>query len=561
MKSSAHTGRAIRQDILLLLGWSGLLIVCSLLHMSLMAHDEGNYAAESRFMLTSGNWLARQWWGTPTYSHGILLNWLILVGYRLFGVSDRVARLPSILACIGSVLLTYDIGKTLIAAQPWPYAKAARHLGLLSGLLLMVVSLWAQYGHLATQDMLLVSVELLGIWALLKAEAHAQWRIAFGFLAGLTLGLGFLVKTFMIALPALALLPYLIFHHRRHRHLSNPGLYGGLGLGVGAVALWLGLSVAEYGDLVFASMFGKLGELSGESFHADGGPFYYLWNIPVNMLPWALFSLIGAGLVLRGLWRSRQKSAPAYPHGWLLLYPFMLAGLLTFFPTKTPYYTLQLHPFMVIFAAIALRQIAIWPIRWPRRLLSYSFAVLGAILISLSVAAVVYVLGNFNRWTPANSMPAHLFDAAADILPYTPLALTLGFGWLWLPVFMSRPQKWIATWLLPVWLTLGVAGLTGLFGDYSPDVKAALASPEIAPIVGDQPISFITGTAEWPPAVHKTFTLLSFYTPQLGQLNRPIAEIAPGTYAWLSPNADLAELGDRPYKTIAQLRDWQLIRL
>ncbi len=561
MKSLSPSGATVRRDVLLLLAWSGLLLACSLLHMSLMAHDEGNYAAESRFMLESGNWLARQWWGQPTYSHGIALNWLMLIGYRLFGVSDRVARLPSVLACMGSVLLTYDIGRMLIAAQLWPYAKFARLLGFLSGLLLMVVSLWAQYGHLATQDMLLVSVELLGIWALLKAEAHAQGRIAFGFLAGLTLGLGFFVKTFMIALPALALLPYLIFHYRRHRHLSNPGLYGGLIVGVGAVALWLGLSLAEYGDLVFASMFGKLGELSGESFHADGGPFYYLWNIPVNMLPWALFSLIGAVLVLRSLWRSRRQFASAYPHGWLLLYPFLLAGLLTVFPTKTPYYTLQLHPFMAIFAAIALQRIATQTIRWPRRLLSYSFAVLGAILIGLSAAAFIYVSGNFNRWVPADSIPAHLFDTAVDILPYTPLALTLGFGWLWLPALMSRPQKWIATWLLPAWLTLGLAGLTGLFGDYSPDLKAALAAAEIAPIVSDQPISFITGTAEWPPEVHKTFTLLSFYTPRLGPLNRPIAEIPPGTYAWLSPNTDLESLAGRPYEAIAQLRDWQLIQL
>ncbi|WP_170944103.1 glycosyltransferase family 39 protein [Leptolyngbya sp. BC1307] len=550
MKSPSPYGATARRDILLLLAWSGLLLTCSLLQMSLMAHDEGNYAAESRFMLESGNWLARQWWGTPTYSHGILLNWLILVGYRLFGVSDRIARLPSVLACIGSVLLTYDIGRTLIAAQPWSYAKYARRLGLLSGLLLMVGSLWAQYGHLATQDMLLVSVELLGIWALLKAEIYARWRIAFGFLAGLTLGLGFLVKTFMIALPALALLPYLVFHHRRHRHLSNPGLYSGLLVGVGAGALWLGLSLAEYGDLVFASMFGKLGELSDESFHADGGPFYYLWNIPVNMLPWALFALIGAVLVLRSLWRSIPKSAPSYPHYWLLLYPFILAGLLTGFPTKTPYYTLQLHPFMAVFAAIALHQIAIWPVRWPRRFLSYAFSALGVLLAALAI----FAWGGAVILTPVP-------DLLSEIRPYAPAALILGVGWAALPAFMSQPQKWLATWLLPAWLAIGTLGLAGLFGNYSSDLKAALASPAIAPIVSDQPISFITGSAEWPPEAHKTFTLLSFYTPQLGQLNRPIAEIPPGTYAWLSPNADLTALSDRPYETMAQLRDWQLIRL
>ncbi|MGB7250898.1 MAG: glycosyltransferase family 39 protein, partial [Phormidesmis sp.] len=316
------------KDILLLLGWTGLLLACSLTHTSLMAHDEGNYAAESRFMLSSGSWLARQWWGDPTYSHGILLNWLMLAGYKLFGVSDRIARWPSIAACLSAVVLTYDIAKTLCASQRWPYAKYARRLGVLSGLLLMVFSLWAQYGHLATQDMLLVSIELLGIWALLKSEANTEVapevaseraignrrRIGFGFLAGLSLGLGFLVKTFMIALPAVALLPYLILHHRRHRHLTNPGLYAGIVTGLGMVALWLWLSVAKYGPFVFESMFGKLGELNEESFHADGGPFYYLWNIPVNALPWSVFALIGAVMMLSRLLGRSQAGKQSSLH-------------------------------------------------------------------------------------------------------------------------------------------------------------------------------------------------------------------------------------------------------
>ena len=548
MKSASSATRQpfARSDVWLLLGWSGLLLVCSLIQTSLMAHDEGTYAAESRFMLESGQLLARQWWGTPTYSHGILLNWLIVASYWLFGVSDRVARLPDVLACMVSVLLTYDIGKILFASQPWPYAAAARLLGLLSGLLLMVFSLWAQYGHLATQDMLLVSVELLGIWALLRAE-RAQWRRAFGFLAGLSLGLGFLVKTFMIALPALALLPYLVLQHRRHRHLANPGLYAGLLTGIGAVALWLGLSVAEYGDLVWASMFGKLGELSEESFHADGGPFYYLWNIPVNTMPWALFAITGAVMVLRNLWKPNPKaSGQSYPHRWLLLYPFILAALLTAFSTKTPYYALQLHPFLAMFSALALYQIAFQKVRWPRLLLSYGFSTLGLLVTVLAAIALL---------APLLNNPPPVLE---EVRPYAPIALVVGIGWALLPAWMNQPQKWLATWLIPVWLTFCGAGLIGLFGSYSADLKAGLTTPPIASIVNAHPVDFVVG-AEWSPEAHKTFTLLSFYTPRLGQINRPVEESRPGSYAWLSPNA-APELVGRQYEVVGELRDWQLIR-
>ncbi|MEM9091097.1 MAG: glycosyltransferase family 39 protein [Cyanobacteria bacterium P01_F01_bin.53] len=567
-----------QKDILLLLGWAGLLLACSFWHPSLLAHDEGTYAAESRFMLNQGNWLARDWWGEPTYSHGIFLNWLIMLGYLLFGQRDWVARLPSVLACLVSVVLTYDIAKTLIASQPWPssgpssgaYARHARRLGLLSGLLLMVFSLWAQFGHLVSQNTLLVAAELLGIWALLRAERQGRNRPGWGFLAGVTFGLGFLIKTFMIVLPAIALLPYLVLQNRRHGHLVNPGLWVGILTGVGAVLLWLGLGSAEYGsDVVMGSMFGKLNELGSESYNPDGSPVYYLWNIPVNMMPWCLFAVIGSVLMLRapGFWSSLrpfgyglqltvrpglEESAPVrrhWPHAWLLLYPFLLAGLLTLFPTKTAYYPLQLHPFMAMFCAIALHHIATQPLRWPRRLLSYSFALLGMLLVALSLLVSFFSGSLFSE------------SFVSEIMPYIPLALVLGIGWMCLPFLMSRPQKWIATWLIPAWLALGVVGLTGIYGDYSPELKAGLADEPLRSVLSDNTVDvvFTDGSNH---DLHKSFTLLSFYTPQVGRLNPAMEEVPDGAHIWVAQqDADLAYIGDRPYETVATLQGWQLIKL
>ena len=538
----------IQRDILLLTAWSSLLLATTFLHPSLMAYDEGNFAAEARFMDESGRWLARLWWGEPVYTHGVLLNWLMVVSFKIFGIGTRAARLPSAIACITAVLLSYDISRTI---------TGKRIIGFLSAAVLMLFHLWFQYGHLATQDMLLVCLELLGIWGLLKAEAQPARRIAWGFLSGLVLGLGFLDKSFMILLSAAALVPYLVFQQRRHRHLTNPGLYLGLVTGVGLVGLWLWLSIAQYGDVVMASLFGKIGELGGKPFHADAGKFYYLWNIPANAFPWPLFSVIGAWFC----WQDDRRDAHKNPYRWLLIYPFILFGMLTSFSTRTPYYTLQLHPFMAMFAAIALYRIATQKIRWPRRLLSYSFAALGVILISLSIAAFIYVGNNFNRSSPAGSVSSQIFGVAVEILNYAPLAITLALGWLWLPALMARPQKWIATWLLPVWLALGIAGLTGLYGDYSPELMADLALPATAEIIATEPIDFITGT-DWPDQeAQKTLILLSFYTPKLGKLNQPFDELMPGSYAWLAPNANADALSsERPYNIVMDVQHWKLIQ-
>ncbi|MEO1619680.1 MAG: glycosyltransferase family 39 protein [Cyanobacteria bacterium J06632_3] len=604
-----------RRDIFYLLGWAGLLIVCSQFYPSLMAHDEGNYALESRFMLESGEWLARQSWGVETYSHGILLNWLMMVGYQLFGVGDqvstlagaswavRIARLPTMLACLGTVMLTYDIGRLLFARQRWRYAQHARRLGLLSGLLLMVFTVWTQYSHLGTQDMLLVSVELLGVWSLLKAEQATEqsdidqalgdqslgdqtlgWqRFAFGFLAGAAFGLGYLIKTFMIVLPAIALLPYLIFENRRHRHLLNLGLYVGLVVGLLPAVAWIALSVAKYGDWVLVEMFGKVGQLNAESFHPDGGPFYYLWNIPANMVPWCVFAVIGIGMVLcqKGFWHgllrwgstaqaSQGSEKQPYPHRWLFLFPLLMLGMLTVFTTKTAYYTLQLHPWLAFYSAIALHTVATQRIRWPRHLLSYSFAVIGVILLLLPVVVLLgpIVLGN--------NAPGvtELFAAAR---PYAPLPIFLGGGWVCLPFLMQQPQKWIGAWLLSAWLTLCAVGLLGFFGNYSADVKTAMTTPPIAPILQSQleqsqPINFLNGP-NWPDDLHKSMILVAFHTPLLGQLNPDITTLPAGSYVWVSDTATQLDerLDERlatdaaaeapTFETIARVRQWRLVRL
>ncbi len=526
------------RDRLLLLGWTGLLLLTTFLHPSLMAHDEGNFAAEARFMVESGRWLSRLWWGEPVYTHGVLLNWLMAASYELFGIGTRSARVPSAITCLIAILLTYDISRII---------TGRRMLGFLSAALLMLFHLWFQFGHLATQDMLLVCLELLGIWGLLKAEAEPKRRLLWGFISGLVLGLGFLTKSFMVFLSAAALLPYLIFQQRRHRHLSNPGLYLGLLTGIGIVGLWLWLSIAQYGDVVSDSLFGKITELGEKPFHADAGKFYYLWNIPANAFPWPLFSVIGAWFC----WQDYRREASPNPYRWLLIYPFLLAGMLTSFSTRTPYYTLQLHPFLAMFAAIALYRIATQPLPRLRLWLSWSFGGLGFVLTAIGLLAYLPIAP----------------DALSEVKMYAPIALVLGLGWMCLPWAAGQSAgqsagqlagRWLAAWMLPAWLAIALVGLTGLLGDYSPELRADLARSPVAEIIATEPVDFMTGT-DWPDTeAQKTLVLLSFYTPKLGQLNP--TEKTPETYAWLAPNADSAAIKRaRPYETIADVQQWQLI--
>ena len=64
---------------------------------SLVAHDEGLYARRAKFLLESGDWLSPFF--TPHHKT-VGSYWPIASSFKLFGVSDWAARLPSILSAI-----------------------------------------------------------------------------------------------------------------------------------------------------------------------------------------------------------------------------------------------------------------------------------------------------------------------------------------------------------------------------------------------------------------------------------------------------------------------------
>ncbi|MBE9079219.1 glycosyltransferase family 39 protein [Romeria aff. gracilis LEGE 07310] len=519
-------------SLLSLLLWAGLLLLVRSPEQSLLPHDEGYYALQGRWIMTSGDWLTVSWWGDPVYDRAIGLQWLIALAYQLFGSREGVARLPSTLACLGSVWLTYELG------QRWLGQRAAWW----GAAILAVTPIWIQAGRLAMQDMPLVFVELLGIWALLKAEEQSGQRIAWGILAGSTVGLGFLFKSFMIVLPLVALLPYLVVSHRRH--LLNPGLYVGLVLGGLPPALWLGLSVDKYGLLPLQQMFGKLLLLS-KDYEIESSPLYYLWSIPANGAPWPLLAIAGLWLA----WPLPDKRK------WLWLgYPLIMLAELSYFDTRTWYYPLQIYPFIALLAAIPLEELARRYRRAYRlgregliRGLSYGLGLFGGMLLTAGV--IVWAL------------PQRL-GLAADERIYGLLGIAAGLGWL-VPLLVFRRDRqrsagrwvglWQAGWLLGPGLAIATLCVTGLWGNYSPTVKNALRSPDISAVLAQHPVDFVMPNGG--PA--KTTILITFYTPQLGKRLSAIEQIPPDTYAWVAPEAAPVP---PTYRVLAEVKDWQLVK-
>src|SRR5436309_6047099 len=106
--------------------------------------DEGNNAEAAREMLEADNWRL------PTFNYQLrvdkpaLLYWLQILGYRTFGVGEFAARLPSALAAIATILLTYELGRRMFGPPA----------GLLAGLTLASAVMFCAAAHFANPDAL-----------------------------------------------------------------------------------------------------------------------------------------------------------------------------------------------------------------------------------------------------------------------------------------------------------------------------------------------------------------------------------------------------------------------
>ena len=481
-------------------------------HASLMAHDEGYYALQARWILTSGDWITPQWWGEPLFDRTIGLQWLIALSFQTFGMGEWSARLPSLVAAGVSVLLLYRLGWGL--GLGWA--------GELGALILPLMGLWIHYAHLATQDLCLVAVELAGMTALVEAEgtplqsrARGGWLI----LAGSLVGVGFLIKGVMIGVAVLALLPVVILGG----HWRHPGLYGGAGLGFLPVVAWLGTAVHRYGWDPLRQLLGKVLVLSQSEWHQGNGLFYYFWNIPVNSFPWFFLAVGGIGILLGSPLRRRL---------YLLVYPGLMLLILTLFRTRTPYYALQLYPWIALLAGVGLEHL----------LKVYQQGMRPRWGLALGILGGVGILAGVLPW----------FIAALS--PYRLVLGWVGGGWLGLAVLWHwrgcPPGVWLALWFVPLWLGIGLALDQGLLSDFSPQIKAQVMA-QIEHGILKTPVDFVVAD---PPLGedHKTWILLGFYTPVLGERVSAWQSLKPGSLAWFSPGSPV------PAAVITDVAGWQL---
>lgn len=561
MTPSSMKLSAINPYLLLVL-WALPIVLSQTINQSLMAHDEGYYAIQARYILETGDWITLQWGGGISFDRTIGIQWLIALCYKFFGVHETSVRLPSMLAYLASTLLTFRMGEILLGLG----------IGWLGAIIFSITPIVVQYAGLGTQDMVLVMLELLAAWSLL--ESRIQGRRSLLFLTGVMFGWGFLIKGFMIIPATIAFLPALWvggFINSNAIEVTDESrlaqfrltqfekwssikwssidwiamLWVGLGGMIGLLPAigWLWAATQQYGWGALQTLVGKVFFLNQQEFHSVG-PLYYFWNIPVNAFPWGIIGLIGLALCI---WNPRYKTS----YRWLLLgYPILLFTELNIFRTKTAYYPLQLLPWIAIWSAVALSHCSEYYLKDRRSQLlgQLSLGIFGLALILLTAGILLFL----------KVIPVEL-----DVIRSVATVITiLSIGWLiplilWLTRSGFSQSEFISRWLWSIflgpWLALTFMGLSGLWGDYAVSLNNGVESPTVQAILSNETINFIA-----PPSQdvdpQKDYILFIFKTPHLGQHLTSIEQLPARSYAWIAPKIPTSD------RTFATIRGWRLIK-
>jgi 4-amino-4-deoxy-L-arabinose transferase-like glycosyltransferase len=464
-------------------------------------------------------------------------------------------------------MLTFRIGELVLG----------RRIGFIAALIFAVMPIGVQYAGLGTQDMMLLMIELLAAWSLLESQQDGKRSLLF--LTGVMFGWGFMIKGFMMIPATIAFLPALwfgtqapqppILGEQEFRSPQNWGLGAdrpnvvsklanqkihwqallwillGGAIGLMPVFGWLWAATMQYGWEPVNTLVGKILILNDKEFHSVG-PLYYFWNIPANAFPWGLIGPIG--LVLACLNPFYQKAIK--PHRWLLIgFPVLLFIELNLFRTKTPYYPIQLLPWLAIWSGILLHHCTDYYRKdWRSQLLgqiSLGMGILGFILL---VAGILVLSG--------------VIQIEGDIIkPIAAVISVLGIGWL-MPrlIWKNRSSfnqsqfidRWIYSLLLGPWLSLTLMGLTGLWGDYAVSLKAGLQP--LKSTLNAQTVHFISPPTGLDSDAQKDYILLTLHTPKLGKHLTDIKQLPQQSYAWISPTIA------SPDRTVGSVRGWRLIQ-
>lgn len=419
-----------KQPLLIILA-SVIVLFTNLGGPRLWDRDEPRNAGCAAEMLARGDWVVPVFNGELRTHKPVLLYWLMMSSYELFGVSEFAARFWSALLGVGTVLMTYQMGRKLFNDSA----------GFWGALALAPALMFGVASRAATPDAVLIFCSTLAIFLYVQftfptstnTESNyfpkAWWQAALVYAA---MGLAILAKGPVgLVLPTAVIGMFLLLMRRNGNlwQLASPPYFLKTCWSMRPLtALGIALLVAlPWYALVHARTMGAWTEgffldhnyrRAAETMEGHrGNVLFYPGALAIGFFPWSVFFLPVIIDTVREL-RRRANWTPGYLFAvcWVGVY----VALFSIAKTKLPSYITPCYPgvalLMGAFVSRAVTSQLPRPERWLK--LALSVAMLVGVVVMIGLPLVTNIVLPGEAWLALIGLP---------------LLMAGGIGW-WLVV-------------------------------------------------------------------------------------------------------------------------------
>jgi 4-amino-4-deoxy-L-arabinose transferase-like glycosyltransferase len=303
--------------------------------ISPITSDAGKYAAISRQIYETGDWINLKIHFEPYLQKPPLIFWITAPFYFIFGPTGFAFKLPVLLYSGIAVYSTYRFTKLFYSIKT---AKIA-------ALMLATSEFYFLFHNDIHTDCLLTANVIFSVWQL--AEYFKSKKLTNMLLAGLGIGLGLISKgPIGVFVPVVAALSHLIYK-KQIKLIFNYKVVTGVFVTLVVLAGGLTGIFNQFGreGLEFFFWDNNAGRISGK---IKGGSTDYLFYFHTTLyifLPWAILFFIGIFMEIKSLFKTRLPEL--FSLGGIFFYWIIISIA----QAKAPHYLMVLSPFMSLLSA------------------------------------------------------------------------------------------------------------------------------------------------------------------------------------------------------------------
>jgi 4-amino-4-deoxy-L-arabinose transferase-like glycosyltransferase len=265
------------------------------LSIPFLGPDEPRYAQVAREMLASGDWITPTLGGHHWFEKPVLLYWLEIVSFQIFGVNEFAARLGPALFGLGTVASLWILGRSIGRRDDKSGSiQFANLLALVaaSTLGIMVFSRGASFDIIITFP---VTAALVSFFVFDSSDRGGEKRrylplvLFYSFIGIALLAKGLIGIVFPLAIIA----AYYLLSRRFPGRMFLYSLVWGTTLAVAIAAIWYWPMFQRYGYEFIDEFFIQhhFQRFTSNKYRHPQPFYFFLWVMPLMTLPWMPFFL------------------------------------------------------------------------------------------------------------------------------------------------------------------------------------------------------------------------------------------------------------------------------